>query len=127
MQCIRRATVDGRCAEHRSGSCSAGQPPDQVPARVRESASAATGPHLRNAPPKKFESLDGRYGAELYLIAVAAEKDQRPPARNPYRPNRDENSEDLLRPISEDLLWPILGGYVEAPLSDPIERLSVIR
>jgi hypothetical protein len=34
----------------------------------------------------------GRYGAELYLIAIAAEKDQRPPARNPYRPNRDEIS-----------------------------------
>ena len=30
-----------------SQSCSAGQPPDQVPTRVRESANAATGPHLK--------------------------------------------------------------------------------
>ena len=30
-----------------SQSCSAGQPPDQVPARVRESANAATGRHLK--------------------------------------------------------------------------------
>ena len=56
MQGMRRTKVrDVELNEYWSGglsasqSCSAGQPPDQVPARVRESANAATGPHLRNS------------------------------------------------------------------------------
>jgi len=54
MQGIRRTKVrDVELNENWSGglsacqSCSAGQPPDQVPARVRESANTATGPHLK--------------------------------------------------------------------------------
>jgi len=54
MQGIRRTKVrDVELNEYWSGglsasqSCSAGQPPDQVPARFRESANTATGPHLK--------------------------------------------------------------------------------
>jgi len=54
MQGIRRTKVrDVELNEYWSGGlsasqfCSAWQPPDQVPTRVRESANAATGPHLK--------------------------------------------------------------------------------
>jgi len=72
MQGIRRTKVrDVELNEYWSGglsasqSCSAGQPPDQVLARVRKSANAATGPHLRNSSRVCWE----RYGEELYLGA----------------------------------------------------------
>jgi hypothetical protein len=48
-----------------------------------------------------------RHGAELYLAAVAAEKDQRPPARNPYRPNHREPTPANLRRIRANADSPI--------------------
>jgi len=111
MQGIRRTKVrDIELNEYWSGglsasqSCSAGQPPDQVPARVWESANAATGPHL-----KVRESIGKDMGRSYTLVPVAAEKDQLAwlgarccqlrssneinPARNPIAsPNHDERT-----------------------------------
>jgi len=52
-----------------SQSCRAGQPPDQVLARVRESANPATGPHL-----KVRESIGKDMGRSYALILSRPKK-----------------------------------------------------
>ena len=95
---------------------------------IWESANAATGPHLRNSSRVGWE----RNGAELYLGArcgreglagtVKGSLSMTPVTKS--TPHTTQSHDPMKMRELRYLFWPLTGGYVEALLSDPIERLS---
>jgi hypothetical protein len=90
-------------------------PPAQRSARR---AVAATGAHFRNRPLEKFEkSGTDVYGESHTRMPLRPKKDQRPPRTQPFSTrSRRELTEDLLRPTS--------GGYMQTPRFEPDTLMS---